>query len=72
MDTLSRPPSTRPEFYDTLPSHPSWLMVIVNFIRDKDVGLFARAKRLGKKGPHSATDKVVEVTERIDNALEDE
>ena len=23
-------------------------MVIVNFIRDKDVGLFARAKRLGK------------------------
>ena len=48
-------------------------MVIINFIRDKDVGLFARAKPLGKKGPHSATaDKVVEVTERIDNALEDE
>jgi sphingolipid delta-4 desaturase len=23
-------------------------MVIVNFIRDKEVGLFARAKRLGK------------------------
>jgi hypothetical protein len=62
-----------PLFYDTLPSHPSWLMVIINFIRDKDVGLFARAKRFGKKGPHSATaDKVVEVIERIDNALEDE
>ncbi|KAF8191133.1 dihydroceramide delta(4)-desaturase [Pholiota molesta] len=37
-----------PEFYDTIPSHPSWPMVIVNFIRDKEVGLFARAKRLGK------------------------
>jgi hypothetical protein len=24
-------------------------MVIVNFIRDKEVGLFARAKRLAKK-----------------------
>jgi hypothetical protein len=58
MDTLA------PEFYDTIPSHPSWLMVIVNFIR---------AKQLGKKGHHSATaDKDVEVTERIDNALEDE
>ncbi|KAF7980279.1 hypothetical protein HWV62_39041 [Athelia sp. TMB] len=37
-----------PEFYDTLPSHPSWPMVIVNFIRDSEVGMFARAKRLGK------------------------
>ncbi|EIN08936.1 dihydroceramide delta(4)-desaturase [Punctularia strigosozonata HHB-11173 SS5] len=35
-----------PEFYDTIPSHPSWPMVIVNFIRDADVGIFARAKRL--------------------------
>ena len=62
-----------PESYDTLLSNPSWLMVIVNFIRDKDVGLFARAKRLGKKGPHFATaDKAVEVTDRIDSALEDE
>ena len=25
-------------------------MVIVNFIRDKEVGMFARAKRLAKKG----------------------
>ncbi|KAJ7078138.1 hypothetical protein B0H15DRAFT_954694 [Mycena belliarum] len=32
--------------YDTLPSHPSWPMVIVNFIRDKEVGIFARTKRL--------------------------
>ncbi|KAG1826346.1 fatty acid desaturase-domain-containing protein [Suillus variegatus] len=37
-----------PEFYDILPSHPSWPMVIVNFIRDKEVGIFARAKRLAK------------------------
>jgi sphingolipid delta-4 desaturase len=35
-----------PEFYDVLPAHPSWPMVIVNFIRDGDAGLFARAKRL--------------------------
>ncbi|KIY45100.1 dihydroceramide delta(4)-desaturase [Fistulina hepatica ATCC 64428] len=34
-----------PEFYDTIASHPSWPMVIVNFIRDKEVGIFARAKR---------------------------
>jgi len=39
-----------PEFYDNIPSHPSWPMVIVNFIRDKEVGMFARAKRLAKKG----------------------
>ncbi|KAK7460881.1 sphingolipid delta-4 desaturase [Stygiomarasmius scandens] len=38
-----------PEFYDTIPSHPSWPMVIINFIRDKEVGIFARAKRLSKK-----------------------
>ncbi|KAI9460800.1 fatty acid desaturase-domain-containing protein [Boletus coccyginus] len=34
-----------PEFYDLLPSHPSWAMVIVNFIRDPEVGIFARVKR---------------------------
>lgn len=34
-----------PEFYDTIPSHPSWPMVIVNFIRDPEVGIFARVKR---------------------------
>ncbi|KAF9226402.1 hypothetical protein BS17DRAFT_547255 [Gyrodon lividus] len=34
-----------PEFYDTIPSHPSWPMVIVNFIRDPEVGMFARVKR---------------------------
>ena len=38
-----------PEFYDNIPSHPSWPMVIVNFIRDKEVGIFARAKRLSKE-----------------------
>ena len=37
-----------PEFYDTIPSHPSWPMVIVNFIRDPEVGLFARIKRKPK------------------------
>ena len=26
-------------------------MIIVNFIRDKEVGIFARAKRLGKGSP---------------------
>ena len=37
-----------PEFYEPLPSHPSWPMIIVNFIRDAEVGIFARAKRLPK------------------------
>jgi sphingolipid delta-4 desaturase len=37
-----------PEFYEMLPSHPSWPMIIVNFIRDPEVGIFARAKRLPK------------------------
>ena len=37
-----------PEFYDTIPNHSSWPMVIVNFIRDKEVGIYARAKRLAK------------------------
>ncbi|KAI0777179.1 dihydroceramide delta-4-desaturase [Trametes elegans] len=37
-----------PEFYDTIPSHPSWPMVIVNFIRDPEVGIFARVKRKPK------------------------
>src|SRR5947207_162691 len=36
------------EFYDIMPSHPSWPMVTINFIRDKEVGLFSRAKRIGK------------------------
>lgn len=40
-----------PEFYDILPSHPSWPMVIVNFIRDKEVGMFARVKRKDKGTP---------------------
>jgi len=34
-----------PEFYDTIPNHPSWPMVIINFIRDRNVGIFARVKR---------------------------
>ncbi|KAL0579184.1 sphingolipid delta-4 desaturase [Marasmius crinis-equi] len=43
-----------PEFYDVLPSHPSWPMVIYNFIRDPEVGIFARAKRLPKGAPKCA------------------
>lgn len=35
-----------PEFYDTLPSHPSWPLVIWNFIFDPAAGLHARVKRL--------------------------
>ena len=38
-----------PEFYDTLPSHSSWPMVLINFIRDKEVGIFARVKRTAKE-----------------------
>ena len=37
-----------PEFYKHIPHHPSWPMIIVNFIRDKEVGIFARAKRVAK------------------------
>ncbi|KAN0085947.1 Fatty acid desaturase domain containing protein [Tylopilus felleus] len=42
-----------PEFYDIIPSHPSWPMVIVNFIRDPEVGIFARVKRPDKGAPLS-------------------
>lgn len=38
-----------PEFYDNLPSHPSWPMIIVNFIRDPNVGIWARVKRPGRE-----------------------
>ncbi|KAI6107845.1 fatty acid desaturase-domain-containing protein [Pisolithus thermaeus] len=54
----SRLPALRalaPEFYDNLPSHPSWPMVIVNFIRDEEVGIFARAKRLAKASQFTGT-----------------
>jgi sphingolipid delta-4 desaturase len=34
-----------PEFYDTLPAHPSWVGVIVNFLCDAEVGIYARVKR---------------------------
>ncbi|KAF8582531.1 delta 15-fatty acid desaturase protein [Ramaria rubella] len=37
-----------PEYYKTMPSHPSWPMIIINFIRDKEVGIYARAKRVAK------------------------
>ncbi|KIY64404.1 dihydroceramide delta(4)-desaturase [Cylindrobasidium torrendii FP15055 ss-10] len=43
-----------PEFYDTIPSHPSWPMITVNFIRDKEVGIFARAKRVAKERKYTA------------------
>jgi sphingolipid 4-desaturase/C4-monooxygenase len=44
-----------PEFYDTLPSHPSWPMVIVNFIRDVEVGMHSRVKRVAKETKAAAT-----------------
>lgn len=34
-----------PEFYDPLPCHHSWTLVILQFILGKDSGLFARVKR---------------------------
>jgi sphingolipid delta-4 desaturase len=43
-----------PEFYDTIPSHPSWPMVIINFILDNEVGIFARAKRLSTENAKAA------------------
>ncbi|WAR60993.1 hypothetical protein PtB15_13B244 [Puccinia triticina] len=39
------------EYYDPLPQHSSWPMVIVKFIFDNNVGLFSRVKRL-PMGPH--------------------
>jgi sphingolipid 4-desaturase/C4-monooxygenase len=35
-----------PEYYDTLPSHPSWPMVTYNFIFDSNVGMWSRVKRV--------------------------
>lgn len=49
-----------PEFYDTLPSHPSWPMVLVNFIRDPEVGIFARVKRQSKESQRAAAAKTAE------------
>ncbi|KAI9610058.1 hypothetical protein H4Q26_007052 [Puccinia striiformis f. sp. tritici PST-130] len=39
------------EYYDPLPQHSSWPLVIVKFIFDNRVGLFSRVKRL-PLGPH--------------------
>lgn len=39
-----------PEFYTQIPCHPSWPMITINFIRDKEVGIFARAKRFAERG----------------------
>jgi hypothetical protein len=36
-------------------------MVTINFIRDKEVGMFARAKRLNKLVPEKDTDANIEV-----------
>ncbi|ADV19889.1 sphingolipid delta-4 desaturase [Cryptococcus gattii E566] len=36
------------EFYDPLPSHPSWPYVTWKFITDPSVGMWCRAKREGK------------------------
>jgi sphingolipid delta-4 desaturase len=55
-----------PEFYDTIPSHPSWPMVVINFIRDRNVGLFARVKR----PPHG--NKITPPTVDLDGGCADE
>ncbi|KAA1085815.1 hypothetical protein PGT21_020476 [Puccinia graminis f. sp. tritici] len=39
------------EYYDPLPKHSSWPMVIIRFIFDNNVGLFSRVKRV-PGGPH--------------------
>ncbi|KDQ60144.1 hypothetical protein JAAARDRAFT_56116 [Jaapia argillacea MUCL 33604] len=49
-----------PEFYDNIPSHPSWVMVIINFVRDKEVGIFARAKRINREKEREVSRKVRE------------
>lgn len=33
------------EFYDELPSHDSWILVMWYFIKDTDMGLYSRVKR---------------------------
>ncbi|KAG9088721.1 hypothetical protein FS749_001943 [Ceratobasidium sp. UAMH 11750] len=38
-----------PEFYDTLPGHPSWPMLTYRFIFDEDVGLYSCVKRQPKE-----------------------
>lgn len=47
-----------PEFYDVLPSHPSWPMITVNFIRDPNVGIWARVKRPSKDVRQAAALKI--------------
>ncbi|KAF8626693.1 hypothetical protein AX15_004729 [Amanita polypyramis BW_CC] len=55
-----------PEYYDAMPSHPSWPMVIWNFIRDSEAGIFARAKRVRKEEEKANRDKKkVEVWDEI-------
>ncbi|KAG9051343.1 hypothetical protein FS837_009610 [Tulasnella sp. UAMH 9824] len=51
---LPRLKAIAPEFYDTLPSHPSWPLVIWNFIFDPAAGLHARVKRLSSELRHSS------------------
>jgi len=55
-----------PEFYDTLPNHPSWPMITINFIRDKEVGIFARAKRLARVQACAQPAKAVAAEEESD------
>ncbi|TRM65322.1 fatty acid desaturase-domain-containing protein [Schizophyllum amplum] len=54
-----------PEFYDTIPSHPSWPMIIVNFIRDPEVGIFARAKRKARPATAAGANGVAEKTNGV-------
>jgi len=59
------------EFYDNIPSHPSWPMVIINFIRDAEVGMFARAKRLSKEQKNAAKVSTLVDKELLDSSYPD-
>ncbi|KAF8325799.1 dihydroceramide delta-4-desaturase [Cantharellus anzutake] len=53
-----------PEVYDNLPSHPSWPMVIFNFIFDSDIGMSSRLKRKSKS-PDAAKDEPVVTRDKV-------
>ncbi|TDL19611.1 dihydroceramide delta-4-desaturase [Rickenella mellea] len=61
-----------PEFYDTIPSHPSWPMVIVNFIRDDEIGMFSRVKRKDKGIPRDQANATCKPTDGDEKCHVDE
>lgn len=66
-----------PEVYNAIPSHPSWPMVIINFIFDDDVGMFSRVKRHQKSSSaRNPRDSSISVPDKsgsdaIDSALDE-